>query len=132
MEPMDPEHEILRCFEDLLGVARQSAPAGQDYEFQRQLIADFRSKRRPFLATMPLRHRCKCSECGMERGEAMLHFEDPSQPIAVSPNPGMWSVPVGAYADISRSKLHGVLVHRKPMPKELGDLIASVGQKVNR
>ena len=41
----------------------------------------------------------------MERGAAVLHFEDPSQPLAVSPSPGMWSVPVGAYADISRSKL---------------------------
>ena len=62
----------------------------------------------------------------------MLHFEDPNQLLAVSPNPGMWSVPVGAYADISRSKLHGILVHGKPMPKELGDLFAGVRQKLNR
>ena len=53
MELMDPAHEVLLSFVDLLGVARLSAPTGQDYEFQQQMIADFRSKPRPFLATMP-------------------------------------------------------------------------------
>jgi len=114
----------LLQFANVLDVAHMCAGAGDVYGKQEELIASCRVDGKAFLATNPLRSRYKCSVCAVESGEAELHFEDPSQPITDAAT--LWSQPVGAFADIALSELHGILVHGNPMPWELKSLLEGV------
>ena len=117
----------LLSFADLLRVAEFTAPAGEGYEKQRELIGLCRLEKRAFLAIMPVRSRFKCSICGVERGDAELHFEDPSQPLTPSDSDAqsMWGNAVGRFVDIDLSTLHGILMHESVMPSKLKELFSS-------
>jgi hypothetical protein len=121
-----PLGHALFSFADLLGIARLCS--GNDaYDLQDALVQQCRSQGRPFLATMPVRHTFKCDVCGVERGEAELHFEDPRLPLDQPAEHGTWSIPpnVGRFVDIDLSQLHAVLAHARGAPAELESLFAA-------
>jgi hypothetical protein len=118
-----PQSSLL-SFANLLEVADLCASPGSDYEVQRELVVECRRSLRPFLASMPVRHLFKCPICGVQRGEVEFHFEDPSRPLTMIPNQGLWGVPVGQHVDIELSVLHEVLVHGRNAPPALQELLA--------
>ncbi len=117
----------LLFFANLLEVAHLSAQAGRDYEAQEELVSLCRESKRPFLASMPLRHRFTCPTCGVQRGEVALHFEDPGRSLSEPRSAGLFGVPAGQSFDVELSDLHGMLVHEKPIPQALHDLLAGRG-----
>lgn len=114
----------LLFFANLLEVAHVSAPAGRHYEVQEELVLTCRESKRPFLASMPLRHRFTCPTCGVQRGEMALHFEDPGRSVTDAKSAGLFGVPLGHSFDVQLSALHEMLAHKRPMPQALHDLLA--------
>ena len=123
---MHNAESVLLSFANLLEVAHMCSGGADVYAKQGALVSLCRSTKRPFLATMPLRSRYKCTVCGMESGQAELHFEDPSQPLEGEPN-SLWLNPVGAFVDIEMSELHSILVHGANAPASLQALLAKNG-----
>jgi len=117
-------HRDLYAFVDLLMVARLFAGDGRAYDKQLELVAECRAARRPFLATMPERHRFRCKHCAVEHGEIRLHFEDPAQPLAAGAEDTGWGVPAGRCFDVYFSALHGIAAHGDAMPASLQQLLA--------
>lgn len=70
----------LLSFANLHETARLLDPVNL-YEKQQELVAYCRSEKKPFLTTIPVRHRFRCEVCGIEMTEAYLCFEDPLQPL---------------------------------------------------
>lgn len=96
------------------------------YRKQEEIVAKCRALKRPFLASMPVRHRFKCEVCGIEMGEVELHFEDPSQPIGNDSTFTYFGSPAGQFLYTDLSTIHGVLVHGKPMAEIFHALFANV------
>lgn len=96
------------------------------YEKQDELVAYCRSAGKPFLTTMPVRHRFKCDVCGIEMGEALLCFEDSSQPLQEDIPRGLPYTPSGFICPINLSALHGILAHGKTMLKDLEEILSRV------
>jgi hypothetical protein len=115
----------LQGFANLLEISRLRAP-GKSYEMQEELVASCRAEGRPFLATMPLRHRFRCTLCGVEAGEAQLHFEDPTQQLADPIADSLWGRPAGRYFAASSSSLHSLLEHSSEVPAEFVELLNDV------
>jgi hypothetical protein len=120
---MSPSIQLL-AFADLLATAHLFA-LGSTYEKQDELIAHCRAQRRAFLASMPVRHRFHCAECGVETTEVELHFEDPKQPLSVPTSQGMWGQPSGRYFATDLSSLHRMFQHSEMLPEEFAALLAS-------
>jgi hypothetical protein len=127
MSTLQAEQIALLSFANLLEAAHLAAPAGSDYERQRELVDFCRAAKKPFLASMPVRSHFECPICGVKRTQVELHFEDPRQPLLSPATEWMWSTPTGRYIDIDMSALHGILVHGEPIPSELSALLAGVG-----
>jgi hypothetical protein len=120
---MSPSVQLL-AFADLLATAHLCA-LGSRYEKQEELVAHCRAQSRAFLASMPVRSRFRCAECGVETTEVELHFEDPKQQLSVPAPQGMWGQPSGRYFATDLSRLHQMLQHSKVLPEEFAALLAS-------
>jgi hypothetical protein len=120
---MSPSIQLL-AFADLLATAHLCA-LGRTYEKQEDLVTHCRAKGRPFLASMPVRHRFRCAECGVETTEVELHFEDPRQQLSAPASQGMWGQPLGRYFATDLSSLHRMLQHSAMLPEEFAALLAS-------
>jgi len=117
----------LQAFANLLEISRLCALA-TTYEKQKELVENFRTEGRAFLASMPLRHRFRCALCGVETGEAELHFEDPKQPLPGAVSDGLWGRPVGRYFAASFSSLHSMLEHSNELPVDFAELLNGVAR----
>ena len=115
----------LLSFASLYEVAGLLDPVNS-YEKQDELAAYCRSTGKPFLITMPYRHRFKCEVCGIQMGEAALHFEAPSGPPEEVTSPLGSHPPSGYSYGIQLSTLHGILAHGKAMPDKLQELFSRV------
>lgn len=112
----------LGMFEDLLALIDKLGKQDDPYQAQDTFMAYYRRGKRRFLATMPLRSFFVCKVCNQQIGEAELHYEDPTQPVVPDQDAIAWGESVGAYCDIRRSQLHGVLEHDAPVPAALARL----------
>ncbi|MDH5178032.1 MAG: hypothetical protein OEZ39_19050 [Gammaproteobacteria bacterium] len=106
-------------FADLLSIAAQRTGHPDIYAVQMELVAEYRDKRKPFLATMPMRHQFYCEQCRLRAGEAMLYFENPDLTLLPGMAEARWGTPVGACVQLSAVELHGILVHDKDIPPAL-------------
>jgi hypothetical protein len=120
---MDIELGTL-LFANLLEIARLSAIDG--YKRQGELIEIFRERDLPFVAIMPYRHRCRCAVCGIERGESMYHFENPSITCEKAKGELMWGPPKGLWYVINTTELHAILTHGAEPNKKFKKVIESV------
>lgn len=115
----------LQDFANLLEIARRRAPDAA-YEKQRELVARYRAEGRAFLASMPVRHRFRCPQCGVETAEVEMHFEDPAQPLSSAASAGMWGQPAGRHFSTKFSLLHSMLEHSIEIPAALSELLRGV------
>ena len=111
-------------FANLHEIAMLSAYDG--YKRQDELIKILREKNQPFVAIMPYRHRCRCDVCGIERGESMYHFENPSVPCEKIGGEIMWGPPKGLWCVIETSELHAILAHGAEPTKKFKKVLESV------
>lgn len=119
------EHSVL-MFADLLALARIATANTPVYEKQDALITEFRKIKKPFLATMPMRHRFMCELCGLEQGESLLHFENPAVPDESEGMSMKFGKPAGIWAFIRSEQLHKILAHDEGCPGRLLQVLASV------
>jgi hypothetical protein len=122
---MNIELAILQ-FSNLLAIANISALKGNGYEKQEELILEFRKRKQPFLATMPMRHRYRCELCGFEQGESIFHFENPNIPANEVNKEITWCNPDGMWAQSQTGELHRILAHGEESPKQLLQVLSSV------
>lgn len=122
---MNIELLILK-FPDLLSVAHISALYDTVYEKQDALIDQFRQSRQPFLATMPMRHRCSCELCDFCQGGAILHFENPGIPVSGKSKEAMFGTPAGVWIQTSKRELHSILAHGEKPREELMKVLSGV------
>ncbi|MEJ2608953.1 MAG: hypothetical protein P8179_02455 [Candidatus Thiodiazotropha sp.] len=113
-------------FSNLLEIASLSAPGGDGYKRQEELIHIFRKREQPFLAIMPMRHRCHCKICGVESGESIYHFENPAVLCEEIAHQIMWGQAKGVWAQIKTTELHSVLAHDAKPNKQLMQVLNSV------
>jgi len=123
--PMDLIIATLQ-FSNLLEIASLSAPEGDGYKRQEELINIFRERNQPFVATMPMRHRCRCEICGVERGESIYHFENPAILCEGIENQIMWGPPKGVWVQIETTELHSILAHGAKPNEQLMQVLNSV------
>jgi hypothetical protein len=115
----------LLSFASLYEVAGLLDPVNS-YEKQNELAAYCRSAGKPFLVKMLYRHRFRCKACGIEMGEAALHFEAPSPSPEEATSPSGSQPSSGYSCGIQLSTLHGILAHGDAMPDKLQELFSRV------
>ncbi|HED36501.1 MAG TPA: hypothetical protein ENJ08_20070 [Gammaproteobacteria bacterium] len=121
---MNIELLILK-FTNLLSFAHISALHDTYYEKQKALIAQFRKSGQPFLATMPMRHLCRCELCGLHQSEAVFHFENPGMQVSGKSKEAIFGKPVGVWVQLSRLELHNILAHGEKPREELMKVLSA-------
>lgn len=120
-------HDLaLLKFANLRDVAHLTAPG--TYDKQEELVAYCREQNVPFMAIMPLRHRFKCSRCGIEQGESIYHFENPATQSGQDSSKIMWGPAKGLFAQLQTERLHHAFAHGKDFPAQLLAVLESVSR----
>ena len=94
------------------------------YERQDALIQQCRDEGRPFLAIMPLRHMFRCDVCGVQQGEAILHFEEPRRAGKTGVGEALWPSEF-SFIEVNRSGMHASIAHGEPLPAAAQEFFAS-------
>jgi hypothetical protein len=119
--------EVLLRFANLHEVASLSSDT---YKRQDELVDRCRAEGRSFLAMMPLRHMFRCSVCGLQEGEAVMHFERVSSgshgPVVLARNDPVWPSSSAYFVEVMRSRLHSVVAHGETLPAELQEFFDGV------
>lgn len=66
-----------------------------------------------------MRHQFRCAACGLVRGEAIHHFENPRVATIQDCGQIMWGPTKGIFSQLQTHELHNALAHGDKMPPSL-------------